>query len=153
MRGQNSLTQDSSPLYVVDGFPLESFNASSLNPADIVSIDVLKDASSTAIYGARGANGVIMITTRSGREGRAQVSYEGSFGLQNTTNRMELMNPYEFVKLQLEIDPYQARQSYLKPNSLGLDTRTLEYYRHAQYIDWQEPGFCKWRPCTIIRCR
>ncbi len=138
VRGQNSLTQDSSPLYVVDGFPLESFNTSSINPSDIVSIDVLKDASSTAIYGARGANGVIMITTRSGHEGRAQVSYEGSFGLQNTTNRMELMDPYEFVKLQLEIDPYQARQSYLKPNSLGLDTRTLDYYRNTQYIDWQK---------------
>lgn len=138
VRGQNSLTQDSSPLYVVDGFPLESFNASALNPADIVSIDVLKDASSTAIYGARGANGVIMITTRSGREGRTQVSYDGSFGLQNTTNRMELMDPYEFVKLQLEIDPYQARQSYLKPNSLGLETRTPEYYRNTQWIDWQK---------------
>lgn len=138
VRGQNSLTQDSSPLYVVDGFPLESFNASSLNPSDIVSIDVLKDASATAIYGARGANGVIMITTRSGQVGRTRVSYEGSFGLQNTTNRMDLMNPYEFVKLQLEIDPYQARQSYLKPNSSGLETRTPEYYRHVQYIDWQE---------------
>lgn len=54
VRGQNSLTQDSSPLYVVDGFPLESFNASSLNPSDIVSIDVLKDASATAIYGSPG---------------------------------------------------------------------------------------------------
>ena len=138
VRGQNSLTQDSSPLYVVDGFPLESFNASSLNPSDIVSIDVLKDASATAIYGARGANGVIMITTRSGHAGRTQVSYEGSFGLQNTTNRMDLMNPYEFVKLQLEIDPYQGRKSYLKPNSDGLDTRTPEYYRHVQYVDWQE---------------
>lgn len=138
VRGQNSLTQDSSPLYVVDGFPLESFNASSLNPSDIVSIDVLKDASATAIYGARGANGVIMITTRSGHAGRTQVSYEGSFGLQNTTNRMDLMDPYEFVKLQLEIDPYQGRKSYLKPNSDGLDTRTPEYYRHVQYVDWQK---------------
>lgn len=139
VRGQNSLTQDSSPLYVVDGFPLESFNTSSLNPSDIVSIDVLKDASSTAIYGARGANGVIMITTRSGREGRAVVSYDGSFGLQNTTNRMELMDPYEFVRLQLEIDPYQATQSYLKPSSsVGLNTRTLDYYRNVQYIDWQK---------------
>ncbi|WP_418992567.1 SusC/RagA family TonB-linked outer membrane protein [Alistipes sp.] len=138
VRGQNSLTQDSSPLYVVDGFPLESFNTSSLNPADIVSIDVLKDASATAIYGARGANGVIMVTTRSGHAGRTQVSYEGSFGLQNTTNRMELMDPYEFVKLQLEIDPYQARKSYLKPNSDGLDTRTADYYRYAQHVDWQK---------------
>ncbi|MBV5343052.1 TonB-dependent receptor plug domain-containing protein, partial [bacterium] len=66
IRGNNSLTQDNSPLYVVDGFPFENFNSGSLNPNDIESIDILKDASSTAIYGARGANGVIIITTKKG---------------------------------------------------------------------------------------
>lgn len=63
VRGPNSITQDNSPLYVVDGFPVEGFNLNTFNPQDIESIDVLKDASSTAIYGARGANGVIIITT------------------------------------------------------------------------------------------
>ena len=72
IRGQNSLTQDNSPLYVIDGFPMDSFDASSLNPSDIESIDVLKDASSTAIYGARGANGVILVTTKSGKQGKTK---------------------------------------------------------------------------------
>ena len=63
IRGNNSLTQDNSPLYVVDGFPIEDMDNNNINPADIESIDVLKDASATAIYGARGANGVIIITT------------------------------------------------------------------------------------------
>jgi len=64
IRGNNSLTQDNSPLYVVDGFPMETSFANSLSPSDIESIEVLKDASATAIYGARGANGVIIISTK-----------------------------------------------------------------------------------------
>ena len=66
IRGNNSLTQSSAPLYIIDGFPTESSMASSLNSADIESIDILKDASATAIYGARGANGVVVITTKQG---------------------------------------------------------------------------------------
>ena len=71
IRGNNSLTQENSPLYVVDGFPVEDASvASSINPLDIQSVNVLKDASATAIYGARGANGVVIITTKSGQEGK-----------------------------------------------------------------------------------
>ncbi len=70
VRGGGSITQSNEPLFIVDGFPVESI--SDIPPTDIESIDVLKDASSTAIYGARGANGVIIVTTKSGKEGKSQ---------------------------------------------------------------------------------
>lgn len=78
VRGGGSLSQDNSPLYIVDGFPVSSI--SDIAPSEIQSIDVLKDASSTAIYGARGANGVIIITTKSGKEGKVQVDFGASYG-------------------------------------------------------------------------
>ena len=79
IRGNNSLTQDNSPLYVIDGFPVEDAAlASTINPADIESLDILKDASATAIYGARGANGVVIITTKKGSIGKPQITYDGS---------------------------------------------------------------------------
>ena len=78
VRGGGSLSQDNSPLYIVDGFPVSSI--SDIAPSEIQSIDVLKDASSTAIYGARGANGVIIVTTKSGSEGKTQVNFNASLG-------------------------------------------------------------------------
>lgn len=104
IRGNNSLTQSNSPLYVIDGFPTEDSNiSSSINPADIESIDILKDASATAIYGARGANGVVIITTQKGTVGAPQISYDGSAGIQHITKKIPLMDAYEFVKLQAEV--------------------------------------------------
>lgn len=138
IRGQNSLTQENAPLYVVDGFPMEDFDAGSLNPADIESIDVLKDASSTAIYGARGANGVILVTTKSGQHGRTKVTYDGKAGFQFSTNKVELMDAYEFVKLQMEMDPVTSTSLYIKPTDEGFPTRTLEYYKDVQSVDWQD---------------
>ncbi|EXY31661.1 tonB-dependent Receptor Plug domain protein, partial [Bacteroides fragilis str. 3397 T10] len=78
IRGVGSLTGSTSPLYVIDGFPSETSGLSSLDPNDIESIDILKDASATAIYGARGANGVVIITTKKGTAGKPTVTYNGS---------------------------------------------------------------------------
>lgn len=103
IRGTNSLTQDNSPLYVIDGFPIESSLSSVVDPGDIESIEVLKDASATAIYGARGANGVIIITTKRGKEGAPVISYDGFYGFQTVTKTMNMMDGYEFVKLQSEL--------------------------------------------------
>lgn len=132
IRGGNSLTQSNAPLYVVDGFPMTDFNASSLNPQDIKSISILKDASATAIYGSRGANGVVMIETQSGKTGRTTVTYDGYAGVASTSNRMELMNPYEFVAYQLETNPSYTQSVYLK------DGKTLDDYKGMKGIDWQE---------------
>lgn len=136
IRGGNSLTQSNDPLYVIDGFPIEDPGAAVLNPADIESIDILKDASATAIYGSRGANGVIIIETKKGQVGRPTIRYEGSVGFQQVTKKMEMMSPYEFVKYQLEMNPEVSPIVYLtRPG------RELEDYRNIQGVNWQDLMF------------
>lgn len=133
IRGGNSITQNNAPLYIVDGFPLDDNDNGSINTFDIKTIDILKDASATAIYGARGANGVVIITTKSGTIGAPQVSFDHFFGLQNDVNRIKLMNPYQFVKLQLELDPVYATPYYLTK-----ENKTLEDYKNVTGIDWYD---------------
>lgn len=131
IRGANSITQDNSPLYVIDGFPIENPDNNVISPSDIESIDILKDASATAIYGSRGANGVIIITTRKGKKGDPVVTYNGYYGLQQDMNRPKMMEPYEFVKYQLLAAP-NAADTYLK------DGKTLEDYRNVKGTDMQD---------------
>lgn len=135
IRGANSITQDNSPLYIVDGFPVEDFRTASINPEDIKTFNILKDASATALYGARGANGVIVIETKGGFDGKPVINFGATFGMARVANRMEMMNPYEFVKYQLELFPATAPSSYLS------EGRTLDYYKTAQGIDWQDEIF------------
>jgi TonB-linked SusC/RagA family outer membrane protein len=141
IRGNNSITQDNSPLYVVDGFPIEGPNTNSINPDDIESISVLKDASATAIYGARGANGVILITTKTGKVGPPVVSFGASYGMQKVSNTVPLMDPYNFVKYQLENSPgdssVQGSGAYLfLRNGAALDS-----YKDSTNINWQSRLF------------
>jgi len=135
IRGTGSLTQNTSPLYVVDGFPIESLNLGSLSPNDIESITVLKDASATAIYGARAANGVIVIETKMGKAGKTVISFNSSIGRQEPQKTMDLMNPYEFVKYQVEFIPTVAEPLYLS------EGKTLESYRDTKGVDWQNEMF------------
>jgi TonB-linked SusC/RagA family outer membrane protein len=132
IRGNNSITQDNSPLYVIDGFPIENPDNNIFNPNDIESIDVLKDASATAIYGARGANGVIIITTKKGKDGPPVVRYNGSYGVQQNLKTIPIMSPYEFVKLQQEQGVSDLSQTYL---ANGV---TLDDYKEVEAIDWQK---------------
>ncbi|MEQ8420048.1 MAG: TonB-dependent receptor [Arenibacter algicola] len=111
IRGSNSINSGSEPLYVVDGFPIypdnEAYGAggnrrasnalASINPNDIQSIEVLKDASATSIYGSRGSNGVVLITTKRGKQGKAKISYEGSYSTQTITNSIDVLNGSEFA--------------------------------------------------------
>ena len=101
VRGGGSLSQDNSPLYIVDGFPVSSI--SDIAPSEIQSIDVLKDASSTAIYGARGANGVIIVTTKSGSEGKTQVNFNASLGYKKVTKLIKTLDPYNFAYSLYEV--------------------------------------------------
>jgi len=143
IRGKNSLTQDNSPLYVIDGFPVEDPNAGkAINPNDIESIDVLKDASSTAIYGARGANGVIIITTKRGRVGAPSINYDGNFGVQRLSRKIPLMNAYEFVKLQAEIQSVEnmtGSAGYFR--TYEGKTYSLDDYIDVEQFDWQDQIF------------
>ncbi|MNK00523.1 TonB dependent receptor [compost metagenome] len=135
IRGNNSITQSNSPLYVIDGFPIEDPTNNVINPAEVESIDILKDASATAIYGARGANGVIIITTKKGKIGSPTISYQNYFGIQQNLKQQELLSPYEFVKYQLEFNSSVYTPIYLK------DGRDLEYYRNVEGINWQDKVF------------
>jgi TonB-linked SusC/RagA family outer membrane protein len=134
IRGSNSLTQDNSPLYVIDGFPVENPDNASLNQDDIESINILKDASSTAIYGARGANGVIIIETKKGKVGKSVVTYNGSVGYSNVIKQMEMMSPYEFVGFQVERSESVAKQHYFN-EAEGIN---LESYRDIKGLNWQD---------------
>jgi len=97
IRGRRSLNASSAPLYVVDGIPLQSGGIETLNPRDIESIDILKDASSTAIYGSRGANGVVLITTKRGQEGKTQLSYNGTVTFQKIIDKSPSMSASDYI--------------------------------------------------------
>jgi len=101
VRGGGSITQDNTPLYIVDGFPVNSIT--DISPSDIKSIDVLKDASSTAIYGSRGANGVIIITTKGGnKDGKVSVNYNVFAGVKKLANELDVLKPEDYVNWQYE---------------------------------------------------
>jgi TonB-dependent SusC/RagA subfamily outer membrane receptor len=106
VRGANSITQSSAPLYIVDDFPVADI--SDLTPSNIASVDVLKDASATAIYGSRGSNGVIIITTKSAKEGRISLSLNAYMGFRNMVHDPEMLGPYEYVRWQYEYAAYRG---------------------------------------------
>lgn len=131
IRGIGSVTQSSAPLYVIDGFPQEDANFNSINPAEVESIEVLRDASATAIYGARGSNGVIIVTTKRGKSAKPVVNYNGYVGAQKPTKLMKLMDPYEYVRLQNDINPFYANLFFFS------NGKTLEDYKNVKGVDWQ----------------
>ena len=97
IRGTRSISASSAPLYVVDGVPLQAGGIETLNPRDIESIDILKDASSTAIYGSRGANGVVLVTTKRGQEGKMQLTYNGSFTFEKIVDKSPAMSASDYI--------------------------------------------------------
>lgn len=99
VRGTGTITAGTSPLYVVDGVPLAQEQLNTFNMNDVESIEVLKDASSAAIYGSRGSNGVVLITTKKGEEGRATVSYNGYYGWQTVSKKIDMLDAYEYADL------------------------------------------------------
>ncbi|MEI8085299.1 MAG: TonB-dependent receptor [Paludibacter sp.] len=133
VRGGGSITQDNSPLYVVDGFVVKSI--SDIPPTDIASIDVLKDAASTAIYGAQGANGVIVVTTKSGKEGKISVSLNSYVGMKKTSNHIKVLTPYEYAYYQYELDQSSTFQNYYGK------FQDLDIYKSDAGRNWQNEVF------------
>lgn len=137
IRGVSSMVGGNEPLYVIDGLPQlngdvrGSNGLASINPSDIESIEVLKDASSTAIYGSRGANGVVMITTKSGKSGQPRVTFESSFGQQKLRKKIELMNSSEYVDFAKR---YYTNSGLPLPTDLANFTPTVS-------TDWQDEIF------------
>ncbi|MCC6460404.1 MAG: TonB-dependent receptor [Saprospiraceae bacterium] len=152
IRGASSITGSNEPLYVIDGIPFQGDGTSvagfdwaggangqnrvnplsAINPNDIVSIEVLKDASASAIYGARAANGVVLISTKRGKKGESKISYNGFYGTQSLPNQLDMMNLQQFADYQLQIANdvnLVPNQRYLDPSLLGTGT------------DWQSEIF------------
>ena len=140
VRGTGSITQDSSPLYIVDGFPVESI--SDIPASDIQSIDVLKDAFSTAIYGSRGANGVVLVTTKSGASGKISVTYNAYYGMKKMANKdaIEVASPYEFVRMQYELASIRDGVSSEYTPIFGL-FQDMDLYRDVEANDWIQQVF------------
>ncbi|MHA4893578.1 TonB-dependent receptor [Pedobacter sp. PWIIR3] len=137
IRGANSITGTNAPLYVIDGFPIENPDNNTINMNDIESIETLKDAAATAIYGARGSNGVIIVTTKSGKIGSPVIAYDGSYGNQRVTQRIAVFDSYEFVKYQVErLGPVLADTLYFNPARPN-----LEAYRSVTPVIWQDRMF------------
>lgn len=140
VRGGGSITQDSSPLYIVDGFPVESI--SDIPASDIQSIDILKDAFSTAIYGSRGANGVILVTTKSAASGKISVSYNAYYGLKKMANAdaIKTQGVYDFVRNQYELSMLRGRyeEDYLPVYGSFQD---MDLYEDVVGNDWIQQVF------------
>ena len=139
VRGTGSITQDGSPLYIVDGFPVNSI--SDINAQDIKSIDVLKDAFSTAIYGSRGAYGVVLITTKEGSRGRVSASYDGYAGVKKMANMdaYELMTPYQFAQ-----SVYENAMIWNTPEAYTYrfgSFQDMKLYKNFEGNDWRKRVF------------
>jgi TonB-linked SusC/RagA family outer membrane protein len=143
IRGRSSITQSGSPLYIVDGVQLDNA-LNVLSPQDIESIDVLKDAASTSIYGARGANGVVIITTKGGKNsnGKTTVTYTNSLAVQKLPKELSVMSPYEFVEFQYERAKITADTTVLSRYYRTGDPYTkITDYKNVPAVDWQDKLF------------
>ncbi|MDO5525088.1 MAG: TonB-dependent receptor [Prevotella sp.] len=139
VRGGGSITGDNAPLYVVDGFQTSSI--SDISPNDIEDITVLKDASSTAIYGSQGANGVILVTTKNAKGGKTTINYNGFVQTKTVSKRLDPMNTYDYVMSNYEyslIRGESALNSFYRQFGVYDD---LYLYKSIEPIDWQEDMF------------
>ena len=142
IRGVGTLTGDSSPLYIVDGFEVDDIDY--LSNSDIESIEILKDASSSAIYGARAANGVVLISTKSGKIGKPIINYNGSASYRKISKKLDVLSPYEFVKLQGEVNSKYS-DSYFKTGNDDDGNpyryQSLDDYIGVSGVNWQDETF------------
>jgi len=133
LRGTRSIYGSNSPLFIIDGIP---GNYNQLNPNDVESVDVLKDASSTAIYGSAGANGVVIITTKKGKSGKANVNFDSYFGFSGTPNYKHGMIGDEWTAYQKESYKYLNGQYPADMSAILTDADKLAAYNAGQWIDW-----------------
>lgn len=137
VRGGGSITGDNSPLYIVDGFPVASI--SNIAPQDIESIDILKDASSTAIYGSRGANGVVLITTKNSKDGKTSVNYTAFTGTRELAKKLDVLSPYDYVSWQYE--RALLDRSLVDYTQYFGNYQDMDLYKNVPFNDWQEIVF------------
>lgn len=156
IRGAGSISSSSEPLYVIDGFPVQgnfdqNYNPlTTLNPSDIESINVLKDASSTAIYGSRGSNGVVIITTKRGKAGKARIDFDAYVGTQSLERTIKVLNAQQLAEASIEArnqyyrdviggNPADSNEERLKKTTAGLALLPPIFTQPSQYdTDWQK---------------
>lgn len=150
IRGISSITAGTNPLIVVDGVPLENFNLNLINPQDIESVEVLKDASSAAIYGSRGSSGVVIVTTKTGKPGKVNVSANVEYGSQKVVRRVKMMDAQQYIETYIDAknnawtaqggnagDPNSARPATLRiPEDF-----TTNPQQFGKGTDWQDVMF------------
>lgn len=155
IRGSSSINGSSEPLYVIDGVPIRkedfagdqdgegnlldpgSFDPlAGINPNDIQSMEVLKDASATAIYGSRGSNGVVIITTKSGKSGDVRVTYSPRFSVSSIANKLDLMNASEFYQYSYNVNPNSGL--FTNPENVGFTDAEPPLFEGAEGTDWQD---------------
>ncbi|MFD1769227.1 SusC/RagA family TonB-linked outer membrane protein [Sphingobacterium suaedae] len=141
VRGGGSITQDNAPLYIVDGFIVDNIN--DISATDIESIDVLKDASSTAIYGSKGANGVVIVTTKSPKAGKTSVNYNNFFQSKYMPKELGVLSPYEFALLHYEHGLVRGTTSseYTNFKKFFGEYDDLELYKYQAGTNWQQELF------------
>jgi TonB-linked SusC/RagA family outer membrane protein len=137
IRGRRSISASNDPLFVIDGIPQTSGTSAitDINPQDIASMEVLKDAAATAIYGSRGANGVVIITTKRGKEGKTTVSYDGYYGTTKAITEVDMMNAEEFIAFRREA----YRNGYdgtIPADDIVFDPLMLQAIEQGVDIDW-----------------
>ena len=139
VRGGGSITGDNTPLFIVDGFPVESI--SDIPASDIEDITVLKDASSTAIYGSRGANGVILVTTKSGKEGKVSVNYNAYYSWKKIAKTLDVLDPADYAKWQYEQALLRGKSYVEDYESYFGSFADIDMYNNIPYNDWQDLTF------------
>jgi TonB-dependent starch-binding outer membrane protein SusC len=135
IRGKNSITGGNDPIVIADGVPVNNINE--INPNDIASLEVLKDAAAQAIYGARASNGVILITTKRAQTGQTKVSYNGYYGMQTVQRHFDVYSPEEFAQLKREADRTDNNNVY-RADELIFTPLELESIQSGEYIDWEK---------------
>ena len=134
IRGTGTVN-DSDPLYIVDGLPAEN-GINNLNPSDIESIEILKDAASAAIYGARGANGVVLVTTKKGAKGKTKFNYEFTYGIQNPSKKLDLLGSADYQMLMNEMASNSGKAPYFAtPSTVNTDWQKVLQNKNAPIIN------------------
>jgi len=140
IRGERSMNGGNAPLLVLDGIPVMDASFNEINPNDIASIEVLKDAASSAIYGSRGANGVILITTKRGQAGRSVINYDAYYGITSITKKLDLMDGPQFARLRREAARGAAADGNgpIPPDDQLFDDIALQSLAKGRSTDWQD---------------
>ncbi len=126
VRGRSSISANTAPLIILDGIPFTG-SISDINPSDVESIEVLKDASAAAIYGSRGSNGVILVTTKKGKSGQVRITYDGFYGIQQLANKPDLLDGAEFYE-------FKKNRANIPAGSISPSEQAV--YESGQYADW-----------------